>query len=459
MGLRKTGHGSSHEDFMQESNRLESRVDAIDIFDIDLSSLLSVNSLQVDRERLGIELLLLHNNGLLVTPAAALSGLEDPLDQQKVLIQLLLQPKGPEGWLVHSQLVHENWVLPQLPAEWRYGFNPLLSYLGIDGIDGHRFSPHPLIDVPTLEQGLRAFGVDTDLQISSLLAHYLRLTPVQQQVLSPTTWFDPAWYLDSYPDLRNAGIERPFLHFVLHGGNDKRNPCEDFCSAAWLQDCIANAEQVTEENPLIDFLIRKRDRTDLNPKGVRPKGMVQTLNKSGELLGWAWDPSVDEALEIQLWLGNIFLGEALADERRDDLAHEGIRSGFAGFRIAFNKELGIELLDAIHSGSSGIELFTVDGRELDGSPWLPDNLAKFSLETFINSHSSLDTPGGADPKAVDLVNGHSDLLSIAKDFDEYSELLSRLEIERENQLTSKKLNQIPREKPRRRTTESLVPTP
>lgn len=45
--------------------------------------------------------------------------------------------------------------------------------------------------------------------------------------------FDGAWYLASYPDVKEAGIE-PVLHFLAHGLHEGRNPNPYFDGQAYV---------------------------------------------------------------------------------------------------------------------------------------------------------------------------------------------------------------------------------
>ncbi|MBV7265559.1 hypothetical protein [Erythrobacter ani] len=48
-------------------------------------------------------------------------------------------------------------------------------------------------------------------------------------LVKASEWFDPEWYVATYPDIANSGAE-PARHFVLHGGYELRNPGPDFDS-------------------------------------------------------------------------------------------------------------------------------------------------------------------------------------------------------------------------------------
>lgn len=75
----------------------------------------------------------------------------------------------------------------------------------------------PLVDDEYLS---RAFGLSRS-QRAEFTARYGRLPVAERPALSP--FFDAAWYLSQYEDLRRAGID-PFLHFIEHGIFELRSP-------------------------------------------------------------------------------------------------------------------------------------------------------------------------------------------------------------------------------------------
>ncbi|MGH9776718.1 MAG: hypothetical protein ACRD50_17465, partial [Candidatus Acidiferrales bacterium] len=46
--------------------------------------------------------------------------------------------------------------------------------------------------------------------------------------------FDSSYYLEEYPDVRKSGID-PYLHYVLHGKSEQRNPNRYFNSSGYLE--------------------------------------------------------------------------------------------------------------------------------------------------------------------------------------------------------------------------------
>jgi hypothetical protein len=67
----------------------------------------------------------------------------------------------------------------------------------------------------------------------------------------PHPLFDPAFYLERYPDVREAGVN-PLLHFVRYGAAEGRKPHPMFQPDYYLKRC-AEAEK-SGETPLAHFL-------------------------------------------------------------------------------------------------------------------------------------------------------------------------------------------------------------
>lgn len=67
--------------------------------------------------------------------------------------------------------------------------------------------------------------------------------------------FDSEWYLNAYPDVASdaKASERPLLHFVLHGGAERRNPGPDFDTAWYIR---TNPDVAADGlNPLVHYLL------------------------------------------------------------------------------------------------------------------------------------------------------------------------------------------------------------
>jgi hypothetical protein len=73
--------------------------------------------------------------------------------------------------------------------------------------------------------------------------------------------FDPGYYLKEYPDVRDSGMD-PYLHYVLHGISEKRNPNRYFNTWWYLErNPDANRDGV---DPL-DHYLREGTRRGLDP--------------------------------------------------------------------------------------------------------------------------------------------------------------------------------------------------
>lgn len=68
----------------------------------------------------------------------------------------------------------------------------------------------------------------------------------------PNLYFDPAWYLNLYPDVRDAGVQ-PLYHFVIEGDGEGRQPSRIF-DAAWYRCAYAIPEN---ENSLAHYLAHR----------------------------------------------------------------------------------------------------------------------------------------------------------------------------------------------------------
>jgi hypothetical protein len=73
--------------------------------------------------------------------------------------------------------------------------------------------------------------------------------------------FDPRYYLEEYPDVRDSGMD-PYVHYVLHGISEKRNPNRYFNTGWYLErNPDANRDGV---DPL-DHYLREGPRRGLDP--------------------------------------------------------------------------------------------------------------------------------------------------------------------------------------------------
>lgn len=71
------------------------------------------------------------------------------------------------------------------------------------------------------------------------------------ELLRASEWFDEAWYLDTYPDVRDANLD-PVEHFLDFGWKEFRNPGPHFDTTYYLANNIDVAK--SGMNPLVHFI-------------------------------------------------------------------------------------------------------------------------------------------------------------------------------------------------------------
>jgi hypothetical protein len=128
--------------------------------------------------------------------------------------------------------------------------DPISHYLRVGGPAG--LSPHLLFDAP----GYR--GWSSPAPPEAPLFDYL--VSGWRRGVAPHVLFDAAWYLQTNPDVRDAGLE-PLTHYVTHGGLEGRSPHPLFDGAHYLAQ---GAELAPGEDPLSHYL-RTGWSTGLSP--------------------------------------------------------------------------------------------------------------------------------------------------------------------------------------------------
>jgi len=83
-------------------------------------------------------------------------------------------------------------------------------------------------------------------------------------------FFDAAWYLDRYPDVARSGTD-PALHYLLHGGRERRDPGPRFSSARYLSlyEDVARAGL----NPLLHYL--RHGKAEGRTEAIVPEGRTE----------------------------------------------------------------------------------------------------------------------------------------------------------------------------------------
>jgi lipopolysaccharide biosynthesis protein len=79
----------------------------------------------------------------------------------------------------------------------------------------------------------------------------LLINRVQARLIATSPLFDRGWYLERYPDVRDAGVD-PALHYVAHGAQGYRDPGPNF-DTAWYLAYYADVA-AWGMNPLVHYL-------------------------------------------------------------------------------------------------------------------------------------------------------------------------------------------------------------
>ncbi|WP_231874885.1 hypothetical protein [Acetobacter cerevisiae] len=113
-------------------------------------------------------------------------------------------------------------------------------------------TPDPIAEAPkTEEMQLGAVQDTVPLQNEISGAQPSMQENQEFQEFQSVIYFDGGWYLDMYPDVREAGID-PLEHFLNHGSQEGRSPNALFDSQAYLR---ANPDVVEfERGPFIHYI-------------------------------------------------------------------------------------------------------------------------------------------------------------------------------------------------------------
>ncbi|HET9146765.1 MAG TPA: glycoside hydrolase family 99-like domain-containing protein, partial [Acetobacteraceae bacterium] len=125
------------------------------------------------------------------------------------------------------------------------GLNPLLHYIEFGDSEGR--NPSAWFHTGWYR---REHGVP---DAENALAHFLARRHRGQ--VSPVPLFDPAWYLETNPDVAAAGTD-PFAHFLNFGETEDRDPSPDFDIRFYR---TRYAAELRGQNPLLHYLAN-RDR-------------------------------------------------------------------------------------------------------------------------------------------------------------------------------------------------------
>ncbi len=168
------------------------------------------------------------------------------------------------------------------------GVNPLVHYEGHGRGEGRPIrAPHaPLLETDSERRSGVKAALAPEAVAPPSLADY-----ANPDVIARSPLFDPNWYLTTYADVAQAGID-PALHYLQHGGSEGRDPGPSFSTADYLEQNrdVAAAGM----NPLVHYerhgrgegrpicvALRSRDpQADEGELGVRPDISKRPLTDS-----------------------------------------------------------------------------------------------------------------------------------------------------------------------------------
>jgi len=135
------------------------------------------------------------------------------------------------------------WYLASYPEIASAGINPLLHYIAFGEAEGR--NPSARFDTGWYRA---TYGLGPK---DGCLRHFLERRETGQ--VSPVPVFDPAFYLDSNPDVARSRID-PFEHFCIFGIKEGRNPAAVFDLKFYQQRYGA---QLQGQNPLLHYLANR----------------------------------------------------------------------------------------------------------------------------------------------------------------------------------------------------------
>ncbi|MBA8818992.1 GT2 family glycosyltransferase/glycosyltransferase involved in cell wall biosynthesis [Ochrobactrum sp. P6BSIII] len=168
-------------------------------------------------------------------------------------------------------------------------------------------------------------------------------------------FFDEAWYLETYPDVKASGVSAA-SHYLQFGGLEGRDPSPGFSSLGYLD---ANPDVATTgANPLLHYIMWGRSEgrsyapvqnteatsvaaqdptpaVELEPQIIqnRYRLVIDSISPS-HIRGWCVDEAnISTAVKLTLLINDSVFGDYLSDNARSDLQAKGISSGLGGFNI------------------------------------------------------------------------------------------------------------------------------
>ena len=168
----------------------------------------------------------------------------------------------------------------------------------------------------------------------------------------PCDWFDPAYYLDAYPDVVASGLN-PFLHYLIYGRAEGRDPflidvlndgdssptAPEDAAAMFVNPAVQAAREVDRRDPTVDLVTGSPEFKTWSQVGpdTLPSDLIETMDfgytrepRSIEspivvtVVETDSDQRVAQAIDCALRLtsGNVFVlhrgsvGSAVADQPR-----------------------------------------------------------------------------------------------------------------------------------------------
>ena len=141
-----------------------------------------------------------------------------------------------------SGLFNPRYYLATNPDVRAAKMNPVKHYLKYGWAEGR--NPSPLFDndaylrdwpdVAAARMCPLAHYIEYGRNVRKLLhVNFIDVAPVYK-VLKKSKFFDKKWYLNTYPDVRAAGVN-PIKHYILHGASEGRNPSKHFNTSYYLK--------------------------------------------------------------------------------------------------------------------------------------------------------------------------------------------------------------------------------
>jgi len=199
---------------------------------------------------------------------------------------------------------------------------------------------------------------------------------------NPLPGFDPTYYLDCNPDVREAGLD-PTQHFLTHGWREGRDPSAGFRMSGYL---AANPDvAAADQNPLLHFLRNglAEGRTGFTAANApmsapEPRSLPHlwapassdsqdTIALQGfiddadhaRIRGWAFNPASPNSPTIIAIIVNQFpVNTVIAGKFRPDLREANIGSAHHGFAYTFFPPLSTEIEQTI------VVRRSADGRDI-----------------------------------------------------------------------------------------------